>query len=85
MKSVNIKELNDQGYTIIRGLVKDEWLDLLRNALDKSFIEHRETQLVNNNDITTNGVALHVLLSDPIFLKFLEELQTKGFFKSFGL
>ena len=82
MKSVNIKELNDQGYTIIRGLVKDEWLDLLRNALDKSFIEHRETQLVNNNDITTNGVALHVLLSDPIFLKFLEELQTKGFFKS---
>ena len=80
MKAENIIELKKQGYTIIRNLVEEDLLDLLRNALDKAFIEHRETQLSNNNDIKTNGVALHVLLSNPIFIDFLEELEKKNFF-----
>jgi len=80
MKIENIFELNQQGYTIIRNLVDKKWLDLLREALDKAFIEHRETQLNNNNDIQTNGVALHVLLSNPLFINFLEELYDKDFF-----
>ena len=80
MKTENIIELKKQGYTIIRNLVDENWLDLLRDALDKAFIEHRKTQLNNNNDIQTNGVALHVLLSNPIFINFLEEIQKLGFF-----
>jgi ectoine hydroxylase-related dioxygenase (phytanoyl-CoA dioxygenase family) len=80
MKAENIIELKKQGYTIIRNLVEEDLLDLLRNALDKAFIEHRQTQLSNNNDIKTNGVALHVLLSNPIFINFLEELELKNFF-----
>jgi hypothetical protein len=83
MKKENIIELKEQGYTIIRNLVNENWLDLLRDALDKAFIEHRKTQLNNNNDIQTNGVALHVLLSNPIFINFLEELQSKNFLNSF--
>ena len=79
MKAENIIELKKQGYTIIRNLVEEDLLDLLRNALDKAFIEHRETQLSNNNDIKTNGVALHVLLSNPIFIDFLEELEKKNY------
>jgi ectoine hydroxylase-related dioxygenase (phytanoyl-CoA dioxygenase family) len=81
MKTENIIELEDQGYTIIRNLIDDNWLDLLRDGLDKAFIEHRQTQLNNGNDIHTDGVALHVLLSNPIFISFLEELQNTGFFK----
>jgi ectoine hydroxylase-related dioxygenase (phytanoyl-CoA dioxygenase family) len=80
MKAENIIELKKQGYTIIRNLVEEDLLDLLRNALDEAFIEHRQTQLSNNNDIKTNGVALHVLLSNPIFIDFLEELEKKNFF-----
>ena len=80
MKVENIIELKEQGYTIIRNLIEEDLLDLLRNALDKAFIEHRQTQLNNNNDIKTNGVALHVLLSNPIFIGFLEELEKKNFF-----
>ena len=38
MKSENIIELKKQGYTIIRNLVEEDLLDLLRNALDKAFI-----------------------------------------------
>jgi ectoine hydroxylase-related dioxygenase (phytanoyl-CoA dioxygenase family) len=80
MKAENIIELKEQGYTIIRNLIEEDLLDLLRNALDEAFIEHRQTQLSNNNDIKTNGVALHVLLSNPIFIEFLEELEKKNFF-----
>jgi ectoine hydroxylase-related dioxygenase (phytanoyl-CoA dioxygenase family) len=80
MRAENIIELKKQGYTIIRNLVEEDLLDLLRNALDEAFIEHRQTQLNNNNDIKTNGVALHVLLSNPIFIDFLEELEKKNFF-----
>jgi ectoine hydroxylase-related dioxygenase (phytanoyl-CoA dioxygenase family) len=81
MKTENIIELKKQGYTIIQNLVEESWLDLLKDALDKAFVEHRETQLNNHNDIKTNGVALHVLLSNPIFIDFLEYLQNKKFFE----
>ena len=81
MKKENIIELKEQGYTIIRNLVDENWLDLLRDALDKAFIEHRKTQLNNHNDIQTNGVALHALLSNPIFINFLEDIQNKKFFE----
>jgi len=80
MTQENFIELNKQGYTIIRDLVDNTWLNTLREAIDKAFIEHRTTQLNNGNDIKTNGVALHVLLSNPIFINFLEDLQNKGFF-----
>lgn len=81
MKIENTIELKEQGYTIIRNLVDESWLDLLREALDKAFIEHRQTQLNNSNDIQTDGVALHTLLSNPIFINFLKELQNKKFFE----
>jgi ectoine hydroxylase-related dioxygenase (phytanoyl-CoA dioxygenase family) len=81
MKAENSIELKENGYTIIKNLVEDDWLDILRDALDKAFIEHRETQLTNKNDINTDGVALHVLLSNPIFIDFLQELQRLNFFK----
>jgi ectoine hydroxylase-related dioxygenase (phytanoyl-CoA dioxygenase family) len=80
MTQDNFIELNKQGYTIIRNLVDENWLNTLREAIDKAFVEHRTTQLNNNNDIKTDGVALHALLSNPIFISFLENLQNKGFF-----
>jgi ectoine hydroxylase-related dioxygenase (phytanoyl-CoA dioxygenase family) len=80
MTQENFIELNKQGYTIVRNLVDQDWLNLLKNSVDEAFIEHRKTQLNNGNDIKTEGVALHVLLSNPVFIDFLEDLQNKGFF-----
>jgi len=80
MTSQNSKELKEKGYTIIKNVVNKEWINILKPAMDKAFIKHRETQIKNNNDIHTEGVALHVLLSDPIFLNFLKHLQKTGFF-----
>jgi ectoine hydroxylase-related dioxygenase (phytanoyl-CoA dioxygenase family) len=82
MTPQNSIELKEKGYTIIRNVVNEEWLNILKNAVDKAFIEHRNTQVKNNNDIRTDGVALHVLLSNPIFIEFLEYLQKSGFFES---
>lgn len=80
MNNKNYLELNEMGYTIIENLVEENWLKILSDAIDESFMEHRNIQRKNNNDIQTEGVALHVLLSNPVFLTFLEHLQKKGIF-----
>ena len=77
----NYSELKELGYTIVRNLINNNWLDTLKISLDDAFLEHRQTQLKNNNDIQTEGVALHVLLSNPIFIEFLKYLQEKNLFK----
>lgn len=72
-------ELKTKGYTILRSKISSDWLDKLSIAIDKSFIEHRKIQIENNNDIKTEGVALHVMLNDSIFIDFLKHLQNIGF------
>jgi len=81
MTQENYIELKKVGYTVIRNLIDNDWLDVLKKSVDDAFIEHRKTQLNNNNDIQTDGVALHVLLSNPIFIEFLKHLQEKNLFK----
>ena len=82
MTPQNSKELKEKGYTIIRNVVDEEWINVLKDVIDKAFIKHRNIQIKNNNDIHTDGVALHVLLSNPVFIQFLEYLQKLGFFES---
>lgn len=72
-------ELKTKGYTILRNKVSSDWLDKLSTAIDRSFVEHRKIQIENNNDIKTEGVALHVMLNDFIFVEFLKHLQNIGF------
>jgi ectoine hydroxylase-related dioxygenase (phytanoyl-CoA dioxygenase family) len=72
-------ELKTKGYTILRNKVSTDWLDKLSTAIDKSFVEHRKIQIENENDIKTGGVALHVILNDPIFIDFLKHLQNIRF------
>jgi hypothetical protein len=79
MTQNEIFELKTKGYTILKNKISSDWLDTLSSAIDKSFLEHRKIQLENNNDIKTDGVALHVLINDPIFINFLKHLQNIGF------
>ena len=69
-----IIELKDKGYTILQNIASENWIKKLSQGVDNAFMEHRKTQLKNNNDITTGGVALHALLSDNIFIDFLDFL-----------
>jgi ectoine hydroxylase-related dioxygenase (phytanoyl-CoA dioxygenase family) len=81
MTQNEILELKNEGYTILRNKISSDWLDKLSTAIDKSFIKHRKIQIENNNDIKTEGVALHAILNDSIFLDFLKYLQDIGFIK----
>ena len=69
MTTQQSQELKDKGYTIIRNQIDEKWLDILSKEMDKAFLEHRAIQLKNNNDITSDGVALHALLSSPLFIE----------------
>lgn len=75
-----IEELNRKGFTIIRNVVSEDWVSKLRNAAMKAFDEHRDIQKKNNNDVDVDGVALHAILSDDIFIDFLISLSDESFF-----
>lgn len=75
---INKTELLEEGYCIVRNFVKQDWIFKLVSALQKAFDEHRRIQIKNGNDIVTGGVALHVILSDQIFIDFLSELIDQG-------
>lgn len=75
MSPTHAVELFNRGYTIIPGLVNPSHVEMLNHALQFSFDKHRQIQIKNNNDIVTEGVALHILLDHPRFIAFLENLM----------
>ena len=79
MESNNI-ELNKLGYTIIRNVVDEEFLNTLRSSIDIEFTKHRKIQIDNNTDVKANGIAHHILLANNIFIDLLEYLQKKDLF-----
>tara|TARA_R110000751_G_scaffold94680_2_gene184820 strand:+ start:1401 stop:2186 length:786 start_codon:yes stop_codon:yes gene_type:complete len=81
MTQQDILNLKNKGYVILKNKVPQEWINKLSVGINNAFIEHRKTQIQNNNDITTGGVALHALLSDNIFINFLEFLIKENFIK----
>lgn len=76
---INFEELNNNGFTIVRNVIDNEWIDKLKNSVDISFQYHKNYQLKNGSDIITDGVALHTLLSSDFFLEFIEHLINIGF------
>lgn len=75
-------ELKKIGFTIIPNQVDSNWLQKLSESMTIAFNEHREIQIKNNNDIVSDGVALHALLSSNVFIDFLYVLLQNGFIQS---
>lgn len=82
MTPYQINELQTLGYTIISNQVTPDWINILSNEMDKAFIDHRNIQVKNGNEITSKGVALHALLSSDKFIEFLYTLLDSGFIQS---
>jgi ectoine hydroxylase-related dioxygenase (phytanoyl-CoA dioxygenase family) len=82
MDNKKIEEIKQNGFIVLRNLINKEWLDILLNSVDNVFLEHRKIQLHNNNEITSDGIALHAILSDEIFLKFLDYFLTLDLVKN---
>jgi ectoine hydroxylase-related dioxygenase (phytanoyl-CoA dioxygenase family) len=79
MTTEEILDLKNKGYVILRNKVSSEWINKLCVAVDNSFSKHKEIQKLNNNEIKTDGVALHVLLNDNVFIDFLSYLIDSNF------
>lgn len=82
MTPQHISELQKQGFTVLPKQITSEWVKILSTEMDKAFAEHRTIQLNNGNDITSDGVALHALLSSDKFIEFLYILLENGFIKT---
>jgi ectoine hydroxylase-related dioxygenase (phytanoyl-CoA dioxygenase family) len=74
-------ELKNQGFTILKNKISEITLDSLSNAIDLAFVKHKQTQIKNNSDIKTDGVALHALVNNNIFIELLDILIKNGFIK----
>lgn len=79
MKKEEVLLLKDNGYVILKNKINLEWVNKLCGAVDNSFDKHKYLQVSNNNEIKGDGVALHVLLNDNIFIDFLQYLIDIGF------
>jgi len=74
MTSLASKQLKEEGYTILHNYIDKDWIDSLKPTIDISFHHHRKIQISNGNDIATDGVALHALVDNRIYIDFLEYL-----------
>jgi ectoine hydroxylase-related dioxygenase (phytanoyl-CoA dioxygenase family) len=83
IKEYNFTELDKEGFTIVKNVVDENWLNKLSRSVDISLQHHKNYQIKNNinGDIRTDGVALHALLSSDVFLEFIEHLINIGFIK----
>ena len=75
---MNYKELNENGFTILREWVTKPWLNNIQNILPLIFNQHRIIREQNNNGIISNGVAMNALVSDDLFVNFLETMIERG-------
>lgn len=82
MNEEQLIELKEQGYTVIKNQVSKKWLDALSNEMDITFLKHKNIQISNKNDINSDGVALHAILSSDLYIDFLYTLIENKFIES---
>lgn len=74
-----INELKNQGYCKFERYISDQWVERINSSLPSIFKEHEDIRRKNGNPITSNGVAMNVLVGNQIFMDFLQELINLGF------
>jgi hypothetical protein len=75
------EELKETGICFLRKQIDDNLIEELRNAVSISFVKHRDIQLMLNNEINSDGVALNVFNDDFAYIKLLEKLMKLGIIK----
>jgi ectoine hydroxylase-related dioxygenase (phytanoyl-CoA dioxygenase family) len=82
MKSEEINKLKTEGFVILKDLVPEKWISKLTYELENSFSKHKKTQIDNNSDIYTDGVALHIIMDSDVYIDFLRFLIEVGLVES---
>lgn len=73
-----INDLNVNGFTIIRNMINENWVNNLKESSELAFIEHKKYQDID-------GVAINAILSSNTFIDFVEYLISIDFIKSLEL
>ena len=75
------QELKETGICFLRNQINDALIEELINAVSVSFVKHRDIQIMLNNEISSDGVALNVFNDDFAYIKLLEKLMKSGVIK----
>ena len=75
------QELKETGICFLRNQIDDALIEELINAVSVSFVKHRDIQIMLNNEISSDGVALNVFNDDFAYIKLLEKLMKSGVIK----
>ena len=74
MNKQHLNNLEKKGYTIIDSCINKTWSSQIKEALPPLFDLHKSIRIKNNNNISSNEIAMNVLASDDIFIDFLQYL-----------
>ena len=81
MKIEQSIQLKEEGFTILRNIISNEWLKIISKSMDISFETHRKIKKDKEMDYSSS-IALHALVNDDQYIEFLKDLQSIGFVKS---
>ena len=74
MDKENIEKLNRKGFCKLDSYINERWINKLKIALPNQFRLHQDIREKNNNAIVSEGVAMNLLVSEPLCLEFLQFL-----------
>jgi ectoine hydroxylase-related dioxygenase (phytanoyl-CoA dioxygenase family) len=73
--------LSSTGIYIYPSLISPDWVGRLATAMDKSFLKRKDEWCNNSEKYSSDGVALHIILDDDIFINFVQHLIDLNFFR----
>lgn len=67
-------KLSEQGYFKFENAINGNWIEKINNSLPSIFAEHEKLRRLNNNPISSNGLAMNALVGNEILFNFLQNL-----------
>jgi ectoine hydroxylase-related dioxygenase (phytanoyl-CoA dioxygenase family) len=75
---MNLQEL---GYCYFNKKVNTDWIDRLKEASLRAISVHQKIQIKAKGEVFIDGMALNSIVSDNVFIDFLDELFDIGLFE----
>lgn len=68
------EDLREYGYTKFENVINENWIERINNSLPNIFAEHEELRRLNNNPISSKGLAMNALIGNEVLFDFLQNL-----------
>lgn len=66
--------LAEQGYFKFENSINESWIKRINNSLPEIFFAHEKLRRLNNNPISSNGLAMNALVGNEVLFEFLQHL-----------